>query len=174
MNANGDTSKSVVPSDSINTVLDAHLSFIYDSSDKTKLPLLFLPGSVIFTDWLAGRAAHRSATELGMLICAIALGRATIAARKPFVRCKEIIIIRCQTPHAEFTREHASARCQLRKTDSILHKKVSPSDVVERTQYGSGAGGINEIYRREHQKVWVLTIQIPGRSLANRRTAWEL
>ena len=85
--------RSVVPSDSFHTALDTDLSVIYGSSDITKL-LLFLPGSVVFTDWLAGRAAHRSVTELGMPICAIALGRATIAPKKPFVKRKGIMIVR--------------------------------------------------------------------------------
>src|ERR1700676_3557929 len=62
---------------------------IYDPSNNAKL-LLFLPGSVEFTDWLAGRSAHKPVSEAGMLSCAIALGRATIAPRNPCInRCKK-------------------------------------------------------------------------------------
>jgi ubiquinone/menaquinone biosynthesis C-methylase UbiE len=47
--------------------------------------LLFLPGSVAFTDTADGRAAHRLVTESGIWSAAIALGRAT-AELTPFKR----------------------------------------------------------------------------------------
>jgi hypothetical protein len=72
-----------------------------------------------------------------------------------------------------YTREHTSARCQLITKQKVYCIRCLWK-VVELTRYGSGAGEIikiNEPTRCEQEKVGMLTIQTPGRSLAKRRTA---
>jgi hypothetical protein len=112
-------------------------------SDSSNILLFFLPGSVVSTDSEAGRSAHNSETESGISSAAMPLGRATTTPRKPFIRYKTNLRHRPQMAKLSENIPQQDASLKERMWNRV--RVYIWTRAAARTQYGSGAGGLNEI-----------------------------